>query len=354
MSVASAANHSFCSSVTNGCSQERKGIRGMRRIVLVLALSALMTAAMVGVAAAAPPENAMVARVAALETAVKALQADLTTTKADLAATNARLADTNGKLSDLTTRVVAIEGSNVLALDPFVSVVPSAINDLPGPHVLFTGVNVHVRNGNRWKESHTSNGTGNLILGYDEVPESYAPAYDPATYRTGSHNLVLGRSNRFSSWGGLVSGVNNTLSGGAGAVVGGEMNVVSGWYGAIVGGLENSVSAPDGVIAAGRGNQAIDDPVVSTHGTAVFGGINNTAAHAGAAVLGGLGNTASTECATVAGGYYSVSKGGVSTVLGGYEAVASGYYATVAGGYKTVADQMYQWAAANMSVNVPY
>jgi hypothetical protein len=47
----------------------------------------------------------------------------------------------------------------------------------------------------------TINGTGNLILGYDETPGT----------QTGSHDLLLGGTgDSYTSYGGIVGGFNNT------------------------------------------------------------------------------------------------------------------------------------------------
>jgi hypothetical protein len=62
--------------------------------------------------------------------------------------------------------------------------------------VTITGANLRIVNGLGTTE--TTNGLGNLIVGYNE---ERAP--DGATnIRTGSHNVVVGAQNNFSSFGG--------------------------------------------------------------------------------------------------------------------------------------------------------
>jgi hypothetical protein len=64
----------------------------------------------------------------------------------------------------------------VTALAPlaaYVSVASGAIDGLPGPHVIFNGANVHIRNGAA--DSFAQNGRGNLIVGYNESG-GYSPA----------------------------------------------------------------------------------------------------------------------------------------------------------------------------------
>ena len=71
------------------------------------------------------------------------------------------------------------------------------------PTVQFSGINLQVIDGTG--SETTIDGTGNLILGYDEKPGT----------QTGSHNLLLGGSgNSYSSYGGIVGGSgSNKISG---------------------------------------------------------------------------------------------------------------------------------------------
>src|SRR5262245_8185163 len=57
------------------------------------------------------------------------------------------------------------------------------------PTVRFASVNVQILNGSG--ATANANGTGNLVLGYDESPGA----------QTGSHDLVLGRNQTFSGFG---------------------------------------------------------------------------------------------------------------------------------------------------------
>jgi hypothetical protein len=63
------------------------------------------------------------------------------------------------------------------------------------------------------------NGTGNLILGYDETPGS----------QSGSHNLLFGgTSNSYTSYGGIVGGLSNTISNSYASILGGAYNTAAG------------------------------------------------------------------------------------------------------------------------------
>jgi hypothetical protein len=78
-----------------------------------------------------------------------------------------------------------------------------------GPNeVVISGANLRIVNG--LGSTETTNGLGNLIVGYNELrtdPEL------PPNVRTGSHNMIVGKENNFSSFAGLVVGNTNEISG---------------------------------------------------------------------------------------------------------------------------------------------
>ena len=101
----------------------------------------------------------------------------------------------------------------------------TVLQGVNGPHILFTGVNVHVRNGSQATNNNELpyQGLGNLIIGYNE---NTTPT--PTLPRSGSHNLVGGSMHSFSSYGGMVFGYQNTISGPYANVVGGSANLAQG------------------------------------------------------------------------------------------------------------------------------
>ena len=111
------------------------------------------------------------------------------------------------------------------------SVVSGSINGMPGPHLIITGANLHVRNGSGKTES--INGKGNLIVGYNELRGTNDNS-------TGSHNVVVGKEHNYSSHGGLVAGRKNTISGEFSCVSGGWENVASGDFSNVSGGYLNN------------------------------------------------------------------------------------------------------------------
>ncbi len=78
-----------------------------------------------------------------------------------------------------------------------------------GDDIYITGANLHIVNGTG--ETETKNGLGNLIVGYNEGRTGIIPNLPPDD-RTGSHMLVVGKENNYSSYGGIVVGVHNTTS----------------------------------------------------------------------------------------------------------------------------------------------
>ena len=93
------------------------------------------------------------------------------------------------------------------------------------------------------------NGTGNLIIGYNE-PQTSLPG-GSVSVKTGSHNLVVGPENRYFSYGGLVVGSQNTISGPFSSVSGGVFNIASGNFSSVSGGNGHTASGDSNWAAGG-------------------------------------------------------------------------------------------------------
>ena len=98
--------------------------------------------------------------------------------------------------------------------------------------VLISGANLQVVSGEGSTDAPV-NGTGNIIIGYDE---------DITADKSGSHNLVVGRGHAYSSFGGLVVGSGNSIIGAYSSVSGGEDNIASGIFSSVSGGAGNTAS----------------------------------------------------------------------------------------------------------------
>jgi hypothetical protein len=183
------------------------------------------------------------------------------------------------------------------------------------PEVVIAGANLRLVNGLR--ATATTNGLGNLLVGYNEAREE-------ENVRTGSHNVVVGQGHNFSSFGGLVVGRQNEISGAFAAVSGGFDNTASGASAAVSGGIFNRASGAS---------------------AAVSGGFDNTASASASAVGGGQGNTAGGESATVSGGHGNTASGHTAAISGGEANTASGFTSAVSGGRNRTARRDFDWVA---------
>ena len=111
--------------------------------------------------------------------------------------------------------------------------------------VVITGANLRLLNG--LGSTDTTNGLGNLIVGYNELRAG------GENTRTGSHNVVVGTQHQFSSFGGLVVGLQNEIHGAHAAVSGGMRNTAAGEHAAISGGKDVRQEAQEGWAAGSMG-----------------------------------------------------------------------------------------------------
>ncbi len=165
------------------------------------------------------------------------------------------------------------------------------------------------------------NGEGNLIIGYDEDARS----------QTGSHDLILGTVQEFTSYGGVVGGADNAITAPFASVLGGGENIASGQEAAILGGGEDIAQGPAASVSGGLGNDA--SGMYSSTG----GGEQNTASAFATSVSGGNLNHAKASYSWIGGGIASLTEGEWSAIGSGYENIAEGKYAWLGGGAENVA-----------------
>jgi hypothetical protein len=204
--------------------------------------------------------------------------------------------------------------------------------DATANEVIITGANLRIVNG--LGSTATTNGLGNLIVGYNEsreadpdcenVTRSRRPCIDT---RTGSHNVVVGQQNNFSSFGGLVAGELNEISAGFAWVSGGQLNLAEGILSSVSGGFTNTASAFASSVSGGERNMA------EAAFSSLSGGFNNTAAGVYSAVSGGASNMATGDYSTVSGGRLSTAAGRVSSVSGGPNVVQTAEDGWAAGSF---------------------
>ncbi|MCP4137414.1 MAG: hypothetical protein GY754_40985 [bacterium] len=191
-------------------------------------------------------------------------------------------------------------------------------------NIIFSGVNVQIDNGlgytNGVDDEHntdgTVNGLGNLVLGYNEE-RNYNGAENN---RTGSHNLIVGSWNNYSSYGGIVVGFRNTISGKYSSVSGGGGSAAVGANSSVSGGWNNTAGGEASSVSGGNVNYA------SGVHSSVSGGYSNTASGAGSGVSGGLTNVASGANSSVNGGRDVTTGNWCSSASGGHHrAITTNY-----------------------------
>ncbi len=178
-------------------------------------------------------------------------------------------------LTGLNTRLMAVEAKTA----------PLSLN---GTTLTISGVNVQVVDGSGATDS--TSGLGNLTVGYNQLRVL------GGDLRTGSHNLIVGDNNNYTSYGGLVVGAENEIDGAYASVSGGVANTASGVF------------------------------------SSVSGGNDNTASSAYASVSGGTANLASGPYASVSGGNLNVASGLAASVSGGFSRSAVNNFNWAAGG----------------------
>jgi hypothetical protein len=184
--------------------------------------------------------------------------------------------------------------------------------------VLITGANLRIVNGLGRTDCgdpvpipDCPNGLGNLIVGYNELRSPDIVEILGPNDRTGSHMIIVGSQHSFSSFGGLVVGLQNTVSNVFASVSGGAGNTASGAWASVAGGENNTASDVGAAVSGGVLNRA------SGIDSSISGGRENTASGSSASVSGGGGNTASGTNSAVSGGLNRTAEGDFDWVAGG-------------------------------------
>ncbi len=216
----------------------------------------------------------------------------------------------------------AAEQATLLSILPYIKFLASGIGGKPT--IQLDAVNLQIINGEG--KTATTNGAGNLVIGYDETPGT----------QTGSHDLILGGKQAFTSYGGILAGYSNTISGLWASVTGGIKNTASGELSSVSGGNTNTASKEYASVSGGEGNTA------SGLSAWVGGGESNTANKGGTSVSGGYSNTAEGSDASVTGGWSNKATGSKASVSGGYNNTASGYISSIFGSKNLLASGEYE------------
>ncbi|MBW8759466.1 MAG: hypothetical protein JF586_17855 [Burkholderiales bacterium] len=178
------------------------------------------------------------------------------------------------------------------------------------------GCNLHVQNG--MGQTGTLNRYGNVIIGYNK---------NEVSTRTGSHNLILGDLHEYTSYGGIVAGIESTLSAPNAAILGGGQNTAN-FNGAVILGADRGVADGNVVLIGGQRNYGSAD----AHFGAVVGGIENQVTGPSSVVVAGTLNVAAGGSSLVCGGSENTAGGGSDVACGGSRNTSTGHGSVLVGG----------------------
>ena len=222
------------------------------------------------------------------------------------------------------------------------------------PTIQVSGANLQIVNGEG--KTNTTNGAGNLVIGYDqsreqaceEVHEECIPGIPGR--QTGSHNLIVGSGQSFTSYGGIVAGLVGTITAPYASVTGGFQNEASGERASVSGGSTNRASALFASVSGGEAGTASGESAWVSGGflnkapgfdAAVSGGTQDTASGLFSSVSGGSKNTADGYWSSISGGEGNKATELWSSISGGEENKAIGSLAWIGGGYGNIAEGAY-------------
>ncbi|MCX7554006.1 hypothetical protein OS175_08965 [Marinicella sp. S1101] len=245
-------------------------------------------------------------------------------------------------LNDIENNVDTINSNSVLTLDGYLS-----LGFYKGLNAaVFEGINVQINDGSGDTEGAT-NGLGNLIVGYNE--DATSPRLFCSTpgifglgqctdaggtilsnVYTGSHNIITGKGNSYTSFGGTIGGNSNILNTAHNVILTGFQNITSGGlYTTITTGQTNSNAGAYAIINGGA------NALITLDSTA-------------ASITGGEFNVADTAFSTVSGGDNNYANGQYSTISGGSSNSTSGVSSTVSGGAFRTASGQFDWVAGSL------
>lgn len=321
-----------------------------RNIALVAALLVVLGGLGLGHATARPdPRHPEIGGGETVEERLDRMQRQINAQQSEIAAVRTQ------------NNVLRAQVTNLIAVNQHVSMV-----ELHGrPTVRFSGVNVQVVNGTG--NTETSNGTGNLIVGYDRLRAGNYPEYFQeecsvgTTYpdqpletrqeceaawgkwqldhKSGSHYLVIGDWHNYTKWSGIVSGIGSTANGRAASVTGGLYNRASNFGASVSGGIFGHAFGTGASVSGGNEGRA------GAYAATVSGGSGGIATGEMSSVTGGHWNEASGDGSSVSGGSTNRATGIGASIGGGVLNTASGYMSTVGGGIHHTAEDTHGWAA---------
>ncbi len=262
---------------------------------------------------------------------------------------------------------IALFGDDVATLEDILNGVTRT-----GDTMTFSNMNLQVVSGTGTTDGAV-NGLGNIIIGYDEDIFPFLGGGLPASNKTGSHNLIVGKGLNYSSFGSIVTGLDNVSAGNYSAVTGGNRNRASAEFASVSGGNFNHASGISASVTGGQSNDAtsanasvsggltntaselfstvsggMDNEAAGLH-SSISGGYDNETSGQNSSISGGMGNEASANESSVNGGENNLASNSGSAVNGGQGNTASGVNSTVGGGSNRTASGTDSWGAGSLS-----
>lgn len=200
--------------------------------------------------------------------------------------------------------------------------------------IVIKSANLNIVNGTNGQD--TTNGYGNVIIGYGRTQGTYGKVMEEAT---GSHNLILGDGHRARGRHSIIAGHYNTCEGRSSLISGmsnsdnveslagtvsGERNIIYGRSSAITGGFLNRAYSYS-VVAGGMNN-------VATNCSSIMGGRDNFTNGNLSVTIGGANNVASNDLSLNIGGSSNRTDGALSLNIGGYYNYIAGINSIILGG----------------------
>jgi hypothetical protein len=242
------------------------------------------------------PIGAINTEIAGINTSITGINTSITGINTSLSAINTSLTSDESAITSLQSASAnySTEITNIQSQTKFIS---TGTDENGFPAMFITQCNLWLQDGSgtTWDNYGALTGLGNLIIGYNELGQGN-PNGDT---RTGSHNLIVGVGNSYTSYGGVIFGFCDTSSAVWAAVTGGQFNTASSDWASISGGLYNSATGSAATVS---------------------GGAHNTASGAGGSISGGYGNSVIND-PTSPGGALSYG-----SILGGLDIVESTLY----------------------------
>jgi hypothetical protein len=213
-----------------------------------------MTASSVGVRSVVPSTTGDTLTIRLTGTAPTSIRVAWSVSNGSTPADSAEVAALAAQVAALQSAVTTLQTQNgaqqsqIEALQTTLTGVSFVPTFQGQPTIRFSGVNVQVVDGQDQTSDGATNGRGNLMIGWNEN--------SGGNIRSGSHNLVIGPSHSYTSYGGLVAGYANTISGPSASVSGGLGNIAAANWASVSGGADNLASATAASVSGGQLNRA--------------------------------------------------------------------------------------------------